>query len=191
MKNILLLTFFIVNLMANQFGLKKGMTIQEIDKKAVNLKNGYYKINPPKPYDFFEQYIVRVSPKQGLCYIKGISKDIYTNGYGISLKSKFYELEELIDKKYGKHKRTDYLALDSIWDRPRDFMMGLLKEERFFYSQWNKETGLKNIDNLKEILSGIWALSSDKGYITIEYYYDNYDKCQEELKRIKEKTNSL
>ena len=68
------------NAMAGPFGLNMGMSLKEIGGKPKKIANGKYEIvDIPKPHSAFESYIVQVSPKSGLCWIKAISKDIATS----------------------------------------------------------------------------------------------------------------
>ena len=129
--------FFLISIlvvteaMAGPFGLEKGMSLKDIGGKPEKVGHGIYKLSSvPKPHSAFEAYVVRISPKGGLYWIKAIGKDIATSTYGVELKSAFNEMEEKLGATYGKHKTMDFLMPGSIWNEPNDWMMGLIKKER-------------------------------------------------------------
>ena len=169
-----------ISLNAGQFGLKMGMTLNQIDKHARKIRDTLYEVKVPKPHSFFESYIVQISPTKGLYFVKAISKDISTNVYGTELKSSFDNLENKLLKAYRKNTRFDFLRSGSIWNEPKDWMMALRKKERSLMSYWDKETGFKKVDNLQQIIISANPINTNKGYITLEYYYSIYDECEKE-----------
>jgi hypothetical protein len=174
--------FLVSNAIAGPFGLEMGMSLKEIGGKAEKVAHGKYNLtNVPKPHSAFEFYVVQVAPKGGLCWIKAIGKDIRTSSYGLELKSAFSDMEEKLEKSYGKHKKMDNLLQGSIWDEPNDWMMGLIKKERILAAIWEESEGSNLPADLKQI--GLIASPSarDKGYISIEYSFTNMDTCEAEL----------
>jgi len=125
-------------------------------------------------------YIVRIHPKYGVYLIKAVGKEISTNGYGFALKSAFNDLLGSIEKTYGKYNKTDLLLPRSIWSDPDDFMMGLLKNERYLYAVWERKEGSNMPNDLETIAVMASALSGSRGYLTLEYYSTNYDKAKNE-----------
>jgi len=183
---VLFLTLIVTNAMAGPFGLYKGMSLKEIGGKPEKLQNtilgnGIYKINVPKPHSAFEAYIVKVAPKGGLCWIRAIGKDIATSSYGLELKSAFSEMEEKLGATYGKHEIMDVLYPGSIWDRPNDWMMGLIKKERILLAVWEKSEGSSLPSDIEQIGLIVGPTSRDKGYIEIEYSFTNKEACEAEL----------
>ena len=169
-------------LFAGPFGLDMGMSIKQIDPNAEEIAPYTYKIKSvPKPHSAFESYVVKVSPKCGLCWIKAIGKDISTSTYGIELKSSFYDLKERLEKVYGESETTDMLFYGSIWNEPNDWMMGLIKNERILCSFWEKEKGLDLKENIKVVALAAMPINQNKGYLTIEYSFINKDTCDKEI----------
>lgn len=172
----------VTNAMAGPFGLDMGMTLKDMGGKAEKVANGKYKLTTvPKPHSAFEAYVVQLAPKGGLCWIKAIGKDIPTSAYGIELKSAFNDMKGKLEKVYGKHETTDLLMPGSIWDEPNDFMMAMIKKERFLMAIWDNEKGSTFTDNIKKV--GLIALPAgrDKGYISVEYSFTNEKACEAEL----------
>jgi len=64
-----------------------------------------------------------------LVKLAAIGKNVSTSVYGSELKDAFNEMEKSIIAGYGDSKRYDFLRSGSIWDEPKDFMMGLLKKK--------------------------------------------------------------
>ena len=179
----ILFTFCYISIVfAGPFGLEMGMTLKEIGGEVTDLGSGKYKIvNVPKPHSSFEYYYIQVSPKGGLCWIKAIGKDISTSNYGIELKSKFENMEKKLEAAYGKHKKYDFLMVDSIWDRPNDWMMGLIQKERNLIALWDEENSSTLPNNLSTIYLKASATSRDIGFISIEYGFTNMEACEKEI----------
>ncbi|MCL1973591.1 MAG: hypothetical protein FWG54_02080 [Bacteroidetes bacterium] len=176
---ILLLSTVSFYAFAGPFGIEMGMSLQEVTKisktKPENVKDDIYSITPPNTNDLFEMYVVRIDPTYGVYLIKAVGKDITTTGYGTALKSTFNDLVSSIEGTYGKYKKTDYLEYGSIWNEGKDFMMGLVKEERTLYTKWDKSTGATLPSSIESIYVSANATSSSKGYVSLEYYSYNYE----------------
>lgn len=181
MKIITLFFVLAISVFSDQFGLMMGMKLEQIDKNAKKIANGVYKVKVPKPHSAFSQYIVRVCPSEGLYYIKAMSDNIETNGHGDSLQIKYEEIENKLKNAYGDNKKTDFLVKGSLWHEPKYWMMSLLKQDRYFFSIWNKENNSQLKENLISIGLSPAALNTQAGYIALEYTYENEKKCKEEL----------
>lgn len=167
---------------AGPFGLNMGMTIKQIDANAKQAAPGVFTTSKvPKPHSAFETYAVKVGSKSGLCWIKAIGKDISTSAYGIELKSAFEEMEQKLTKAYGKGEKTDLLLPGSIWKEPNEFMMAMIKKERFLMAVWEKNKGSELKDDLVQV--GLIASPGgrDKGYLSLEYSFSNKDACDKEI----------
>jgi hypothetical protein len=167
------------------FGLQKGMTLDDFAGNLRELAYGVYQINTvPKPHAAFDNYILRISPKEGLYYIKGIGKTIDSDSFGINLKLAFQNIEKKLTKKYGKHESIDRLLSGSIWDDSNDYMMSLLQDERIVYANWEADHGSTLDEHLQMIFLGISAKDTSSGYVNIEYYFDNADVAEKEMDEI-------
>lgn len=170
------------------FGFKQGLTRAEVESMAGDSstllpgsKNAYLLNTAPKPHGAFENYVVVIGDASGLCVVRGIGKDITSSRHGIQLKSSFDEMEATLSELYGASEKTDRLLPGSIWKEPEDWMMGLVKEERYLFAQWpRKGQVLKN--ELDSVALGVRAKSSDTGYLVLEYLFQNHEQCTEESK---------
>ena len=186
-KNLFVCIFFIFSIsmvFSGPFWIDMGMSLEKVKQISKtmpkNLSEDAYEITPPATNNMFETYIVRIHQTYGVYLIKAVGKDISTSGYGIELKSAFNNLLTSIEKTYGKYDKTDYLLPRSIWKDPDDFMMGLLKNERYLFADWDRKHGSKLPNDLESIGIVVDALSTSKGYLTIEYYSINYEKVKTE-----------
>lgn len=183
---ILLLTgiFCATNAIAGPFGLEMGMSIEEIggNPKELSSPLGIYQLkNVPKPHPAFERYIVRVSPNNGLFLIRALGKQISTNIYGINLKQEFEQTSKKLEKKYGACDKNNLLLPGSIWNKPEDFMMSLLKEERILMSLWHKKYNSKLPNDIYGITLKANAFDSNGAFLILEYTFKNFDSGSAEL----------
>ena len=179
-----IVSLFIITLSATQpFGFSKGMTYEElksIDPEIINQSDDLYIVKPPKPSPLFDLYAVRVHKIGGLYYVKALS-EIDTNIYGMNLKSSYNKIVDGVIDKYGEPEgNIDMLLPGSIWDEPQDYMMSLLKEERYVITEWNS-LALKDF-GLKKILMNMSAFSKNDGVITLGYYFEGFEKFSEDGK---------
>lgn len=170
------------------FGLESGLTKKNIEdmtgeelKPYEGVPNLYTVKFPPKKNTEFEGYGLLISPKSGLCQIRALGKNIDTDSYGLALQSKYKELFDSLSSIYGKPKSTDFLLSGSIWKEPQDWMMALNKKERFLSAQWEESpaTPLKN--RLKSVSMEVRANDSSKGYVFLQYDFNNIDACNAEI----------
>lgn len=164
------------------FGVAMGMTKEMFKGHITPIGNGTYLFdNPPKPHPDFVRYAVQISDKSGLCWIKAIGKDITTNPHGHQLQTEFDDFEEKLDQRYGKHKRTDFLTVGSIWKEPEDWMRALHKKERYLFTSWKgAEKPLPN--DIASVALLATANDTNSGYLAIEYSFSNETECEQEIK---------
>ena len=167
---------------AGPFGLEMGQSLTQIDNDAKQAApNVYTTSEVPKPHSAFELYALKIGKKNGLCWVKAIGKDIGTSAYGIELKSEFNDMKSKLEKAYGKHETTDVLLPGSIWDEPDDFMMAMIKKERFLMAVWDREQGSSLKDNLESIALIASPGGRDEGYLSLEYSFSNKEVCDKEI----------
>jgi hypothetical protein len=167
---------------AAPFGLHMGMKQSELSVEKEGKKPGMFRLKTvPKPHRSFDWYVVQVGPKSGLCWIKAVGNDVKTSVYGSELKTELDSLRTGLGEVYGKSKFFDKLLSGSIWNEPNDWTMGLLKGERIYLSSWSVEEGSTLKPGLNKILLAANATSRNTGYVSLEYYFDNYSACEKEI----------
>jgi len=181
---LVLLTISISGAFCGPFGLDMGMSLDRVRQVSsttpANRGNDLYEITPPNTNNMFETYVVRIHPTYGVYLIKAVGVDITTNGYGTALRTAFNNLAGSLERVYGQYRLTDFLLPRSIWKDPDDFMMGLLRNERYLFAMWERKEGSNLPDDLESIAIGASALNSSKGYVSLEYYSIDYEKIKAE-----------
>ena len=165
-------------LQAGPFGLEMGMSIDQIDPDAKEVKPGTYLLSKvPKPHSSFEMYMVTVSPNSGLSSIKAVS-EVKTNSYGTEIRNAFFEMSAKLEKVYGKGDTTDELISGSIWNRPNDFLMSLRMKERLLACVWNTP---KNANNIEQIILASNTDSNITALLFLQYNFTNAAIADKEI----------
>ena len=164
------------------FGLWMGMTESDFDDPLEELSQCKFKAcSVPESHSAFDLFIVQITPKNGLSWIKAVGKTVDSSAYGIELKSTFESMESKLASTYGKHKKHDFLMADSIWNEPRDWMQGIVSRERVLMAVWSRKDGSSLSNSLVSV--GLFANVCDtsSGYIAIEYTFENGAKADVEI----------
>ena len=177
-------------------GLKKGLSRAELEK-VIPLEPGksmsYISKTAPMPYEKFILYRYLISDTHGLCSVRALTSDIETNVFGTGLKDAFNQISEPLSEKYGKATfSTDYVRKGSLWTSGEDWMIGLMKGDRELSQTWFAKTGSDrnapvpaNLPpGLENISLEAQANSMDKGFVMIEYAFDNNDQCIDEVRKL-------
>lgn len=174
---------------AGPFGLNFGESYAKLSKLGLirDRATQWYAVRSvSSPHRDFDEYRVLISPKFGLCKIVAFANKIQSDVYGTRLREKYESLEEALSKKYGEGKKYDRLKVGSIWNEPRDFMMGLAKDERILSTFW---TGVDSAthDGVTSVSLKADATSSSIGFIALSYESKDIHEC---LEAAKEESNS-
>jgi hypothetical protein len=166
---------------AGPFGFERGMTLAQIGE-AKKIGPGMYQVTEvPKPHSAFESYVVQIGPTTGLCWIKGIGTTVQTGAYGTQLQAGFHEMKEKLAAIYGVARVNDTLNDGSIWNEPRDWMMGLVKKERRLAAIWSTDRNKTFPAEFKTVGLFANALDGEQGFLTVEYAFSNEDACEAEI----------
>jgi hypothetical protein len=169
------------------FGLWMGMRLDELNSPYTEVVRGKYKPESvPIPHSAFESYVLQVTPKSGLSWAKAIGKTIQTSVFGVELKSSFDTMEGKLVATYGKGHRTDLLMNGSIWNEPKEWMMSMVKKERFLMTEWSAKYGSSLVDSLISVFLVASALNTSSGYIAIEYSFENKPMGDTELSALED-----
>ena len=193
---ILFILFFIpVTIFAGPFGLKMGMSLEELTEACTEepeyIADDRYYIQPKKSHPLFDGYVAWVSETNGLYYRKGISREIKTTDYGTEVKQEFSKLLSPLEKKYGKFKKVDKLSKDTPSYRrsDKDWMWTIADGSRIYEAHWEaSEENMENFEGLISIAIGIKTRAtyiSNEAYIWIEYGFlnaiDGFDNLDDVL----------
>lgn len=160
------------------FGFKMGEAPESYSCDAIAASPGYYECAAPKPHSAFESYIISASKEHGICWVKGIGKNISDNGYGTHTKSAHENLETLLSKAYGSvSKMSDFILPNSLWDDSNEWLMSIARKERVYTSIWN-DLEVTSKPDLKSIYLASNATGGKTGYIVLEYYAKYQSDCK-------------
>jgi hypothetical protein len=167
---------------ATPFGLSMGMSVDDLDLNLDNKQVHTYRANSvPKPHPYFNQYILKISPKSGLCSLEAYGQRIETSGYGTEALKEYQNILLRLSRVYGKPVSENELKEGSDWNEPKYFMMGLKEKHRNIESRWKKSDGLTLKDNLISIWLSLEPETTTTAFLKLEYYYSNAEKCYQEI----------
>lgn len=185
---ILLFPFFLsLSIFAAPFGLKMGMTIEQIadecEEEPQYVKDDIYMVIPKKRHPVFEYYAVYVNEKTGLYQIRAISEPISTNKYGTELQNAFNNVKDRIAKTYGKPKIYDSVdkSISSFLQNDDYWFYTLREGSRELSATWGKNTQLA--DNLETVaLECVFVdgFYDGTGQLILYYYFNNYDSVEDD-----------
>lgn len=168
----LMFTSFVFGGGAEPFGMKPGMKIEEIDKKAKKIGEGVYLVKPEKTHKYFESYKVWVDKKIGLYQLEAKGFYIPSKSNGNEVKKAFKNVYNQLKNSYGKEtKKVNYINEDSYLKEKSDFLRSLKEGDRKVYAKWkiNKKTK-------SNILLSLKSNSSYTGYLILQYQFKNYKR---------------
>ena len=99
------------------------------------------------------------------------------------MRSHYENIRDALVQRYGPGKEFDYVRTGSLWDEPRDFMMGLLRGDRKLQTFWIRDTQPDLPDNVSAIAVQANAANSHEAYINVSYEFSNFERCKAELER--------
>ena len=162
------------------FGLRAGLTksqiIQLVGRAAVKTDIGdvLTVTTVPKPHNAFEDYSLVVSPDEGLLKIIAHGNNVNTNGFGREVWEVFMDIRDVISTKYGAPKMLDGLVSGSIWRKDRDWMMALVKNERYLKALWDLQTTKPN--RITVLVLKADAISEETGFLLLSYEFQGFEK---------------
>lgn len=161
------------------FGFNIGSDINIHDCEKID-SPGKYSCKAKKEHPDFESYGVEYYPETGICWIKGIGRNIEFDSYGVSLKAVVDKITGQIESVYGKSTDlSDFISYNALWDDADEWMMAVRQGERYYMTSWESDEGYIPTKNVDKIFIAAQALSSDVGYPVIEFYGDNYEQCKD------------
>jgi hypothetical protein len=97
------------------------------------------------------------------------------------------EMARQLGQIYGLGSKRDLLLTGSIWNEPREWMMGLLKKERMYSYFWEAKGNMSLKGDVIKAYVGASPLASDRGYVTAEFYFRNNPACDQAERAAKAK----
>lgn len=170
------------NATAGPFSLHQGMSQQELASRFPIKEAGgpgvFAAKNIPGGHPELEDYLFVIGEKRGLCRIIATTKTEQADAYGEAVKRAFGRWEEDLTAKYGAGEKTDFLRSGSLWNLPRDWMMGLYRNERYLEKEWSAAAAVD--PELEGITLKAMAPSNSAYFITLRYDFKNSNGCATE-----------
>ena len=109
------------------------------------------------------------------------TRDVPTNPNGKELRDEFDSYVKILSDKYGRvpvSNKLDFLHGDSIWKDSKYWMRSLSVSERTLQYFWDTEKS-KLPDSISFIIleARVGANAISPGYLSIQYDFNNIDKC--------------
>ncbi|HSU16025.1 hypothetical protein [Longimicrobium sp.] len=170
---------------ATPFGLRMGMTLADLARFHPEARRtpGVYLIDgAPAAQPEFREYMIVVSPHQGLCKVVGMGRIIETPESGEALRASFDRLESLLAGKYGDGNQIDDLKEGSPWSGDRDWMMSLRQRDRTYRTTWSTADGDALPPNLQYVeIDASAASEPGLGSVLLTYEFTNFAQCRGDL----------
>lgn len=159
------------------FGLKKGMSISEI--RALGFgdleeqgEGVYAQFNPKVPIGALNATFV-VPLSDGLVKVL-FGFEVKADEYGFKIRTKYRELRDLLEWKYGKGVEQDFLRpdVDFMLKDPKFYMMALAKGARVL--SWTKGFILDNRWQLQAVGVKVEGIDFNTGMVMVIYEFDGF-----------------
>jgi hypothetical protein len=162
------------------FGVTMGSPISKYRTCEKAEQAGWYTCNTlPRSHASFELYIIQATPKLGVCFVKGVGKDVNRDPRGVRTRAEIEKLAGQIAQTYGAHTRIrDTLASRSELKGIDEWTLGIEEEERTFSYDWTGGSYPHDIDSIHIFAS---ATDAQTGYAVAEFYFKNHRLCDDEL----------
>ena len=98
-----------------EMGMKKSELVASIAREMD--PHNYLLTSVPRPHSSFKTYAVSIGPQSGLCTVRAASVQISTDVSGRELRAEFDEIEQQLERGYGRHGLIDRLERGAIWER--------------------------------------------------------------------------
>ena len=169
---------------AAPFGLKMGMTIDEIAEQCEEepsfIEDDIYWIKPIKSHPIFSYYAVYVSEKTGLYQIRAISDSVTCNKYGTEIQNAFNSVKDRISKTYGKPRIINKVdsTISSFLQKDEYWFQTLKDGARQLSAIWGEKTELT--DNLISVALECVADNYEDAHLVLYYYFTNSTSVEDE-----------
>ena len=171
------------------FDINKDPNNYKFCKKSERRPHWWICKSAPRPHSAFETYLLQYVGEIGVCTIKGLGKIIRNDAYGTRTISAIDKLHDQLAKKYGEGKKRDLLRHGSIWNEPRDWIMGIRKRERIYaYTWFTKTDGFQPVGNVKQLTVVAKADRSGGGYAVVEFNLTTTNKCDKKIEEDESKS---
>ena len=187
MKKILLTLIFALlpfTILAAPFGLKKGMSLDEISAQCEEepsfMKDDVYLVKPKKNHPIFEEYAVYISKTTGLYQIRAFSKPINCNKYGTEIQNAFNKVKDKIAKTYGKPRIINEINQASQFSENEYWFYTLKDGSRILAAAWDERTLPDNLFAIALDCVAYNGYLDGEAHLILCYYFNNFKSVEDE-----------
>jgi len=128
----------------------------------------------PRPVQEFETYAAVAQPDVGLCEIRAVSRVFESDSYGHNVKSAMDAMADLLDSRYGDHRK-----LDNCSDYNCEFFQQNLRSGSQVYSyEWSARTGARLAHGVGEIILVAMPGEFNRTFFRLDYLSANREGCE-------------
>lgn len=173
---------------AGPFGFEKGMTVEQITrllgpnapKPVPGTPGAWTATTAPKPHPAFEEYLLIISPKEGLLKVMAVGKTIQTGDSGAELQSAYADVVAGVTGKYGQPKdKLEGCNGGTGCDSSQMWMLSLLEKNRYMMTTWSPSA----MNNVHTIGVDAVALKLNEGYVNCTFEFDGFHEYVEAQKQ--------
>lgn len=167
---------------AQPFGIAMGTPVALLDVNRENFEPGWHLLESvPKTHSSFNGYVAVASPQSGVCAVIGTSGFFDGDVDGSQIIPVLDKLKGQLDNKYGNSKLDVSIRDDAEFSGKDQWTMALMKGERIHMATWNSSNGSNLTDGIANIVLEASAFYETRPSFRIEYQFENYEKCQNEI----------
>lgn len=172
-----------------EMGMTKAQVIAVVGKDAVKDEEGDAMVlsTAPTPYSDIDEYILMLSPKQGLLKVVGFTKKIETDQEGDQLKDEFNKIVAAVTNKYGTPQMLDFIR-NQDESGAEYWMMSLNDKERTLEANWNYGDHGHGGDTQTGVYVEAQAPGINSGQVVIGYEFPGWNSY---VKSRSKKQNSV
>ena len=106
-------------------------------------------------------------------------EDVATSDSGYEIQSQFDKIVTLIEKKYGKSKKIDYVDYDYEFTDDEHWLQSILDDARTYKARWNcPADDMYAYDGISSISLGVGGYKEKSAYLWLEYCFLNYNDAE-------------
>jgi hypothetical protein len=168
------------------FGLKMGEPVSELHfaDGEDDLSQARLLDSVPRPMAELEKYAVLAYPDVGVCEIRSVSKTFDSDAYGNNIRPAMDELANLLDSKYGAHRKMAACSGYSC----QFFQMNLKDGSQVYAYEWSKATGAHLPPDISDVSLGAMAGDFNNTFYRLDYTSSKKDECNRARERLKAKS---
>jgi hypothetical protein len=169
---------------AQAFGVEMGAPVSRYEGSNVAQSPYYFRIKVPQPNAEFETYAATATPETGICKVSALGKTYHNDDYGTGARTAFDRLASALAAKYGSPQKFDFLRVGALWDKPREWVWSIYKNERTLAAFWTTEMGSALPQDVEGIRLDARSVNAASGaYVTLAYEFSNFPACKKVMDR--------